>query len=137
MKLGHNEMSDWTDSEFNSLLGRQPTVSTEEAHVEGELFVSRHADFNWQSKLESMRVIKNQGSCGSCWAFSTIGSVESATEISTGEYTSLSEQQLVDCSHNGNDGCGGGLYETAFRYLEHHGSETEERYPYVGSNGRC
>jgi C1A family cysteine protease len=83
-----------------------------------------------------MKVIKNQGQCGSCWAFSTIGSVESNTEIATGEYTSLSEQQLVDCS-TWNNGCGGGNFDWAFTYLQGKGSEKETAYPYTAADGTC
>merc|ERR1712007_105872 len=60
---------------------------------------------------------KNQGQCGSCWAFSTIGGLEGAWEIGTGTLTSMSEQQLVDCS-KANNGCGGGNMETGFQYEE-------------------
>jgi cathepsin L len=87
--------------------------------------------------------VKNQGQCGSCWAFSTTGSLESRTAIKnqqTGSaITSLSEQQLVDCSNaEGNQGCNGGLMDNAFKYIEKSGglcSETE--YAYTARNGAC
>eukprot|EP00483_Globobulimina_turgida_P002380 UN02382 len=86
---------------------------------------------------------KNQGQCGSCWAFSTTGSLESRTAISkqhTGSaITSLSEQQLVDCSKaQGNQGCNGGLMDNAFKYIEKEGGLcSESEYKYTGRDGTC
>lgn len=62
--------------------------------------------------------VKNQGNCGSCWAFSVVGAVESVTAIATGTLLSLSEQQIVDCDKaSGNDGCNGGDQVPAFKWV--------------------
>jgi len=82
--------------------------------------------------------VKDQGSCGSCWTFSTTGSIESAMKIKSGTDVLLSEQQIIDCSVSyGNNGCSGGLVEYAYHYLESHELETEAQYPYKHSNNKC
>jgi len=83
--------------------------------------------------------IKDQGQCGSCWAFSTTGSIECAHWNATGQLVSLSESQLVDCSGAyGNEGCDGGDMGMAMQYVIDIGFiQTEASYPYVPFDGKC
>uniref|UniRef100_A0A7M4FRV8 Cathepsin H n=1 Tax=Crocodylus porosus TaxID=8502 RepID=A0A7M4FRV8_CROPO len=94
---------------------------------------------DWRKKGNYVTPVKNQGSCGSCWTFSTTGCLESAIAIKTGKLLMLSEQQLVDCAQNfNNHGCSGGLPSQAFEYILYNkGLMGEDTYPYRAENGTC
>jgi len=136
-KLGHNHMSDWTEAEFKRLLGYKVPEDFERGEYEYLPFegLEAPASVDWRQH-GAVTPVKNQGSCGSCWAFSSTGAMEGAHKIATGSLVSLSEQQLVDCSKK-NYGCNGGLQELAFDYCKTSPLELESSYPYTGRDGSC
>jgi len=98
-------------------------------------------EFDWRSK-GFVTPVKDQGSCGSCWAFSTTGNVESVLAVQGNPLVSLSEQNLVDCDHECVDdvcdgGCNGGLMENALKYILDNGINAEADYKYEGRDATC
>jgi cathepsin H len=96
-------------------------------------------NYEWNS-YKVVTPVKNQGSCGSCWSFSTVGTLESHWNIlGKGKDVTFSEQQLVDCAGDfDNHGCSGGLPSHAFEYIRYAGGiESDVTYPYTAKNGQC
>lgn len=98
--------------------------------------VSNPSSVDWTASGK-VTPVKNQASCGSCWAFSTTGAIEGRCAISKGTLVSLSEQELVDCDTVDN-GCNGGAMQNGFNYAKSHNGLCEESmYSYQGVGGTC
>jgi len=148
-RLRPNQFTDLTTEEFSvQMFGEKGRCFTGEyknvpvlgkANSVGEKHsMANPASVDWEAQGK-VTPVKNQGNCGSCWAFSVTGSTECQYAIKKGTLTSLSEQQLVDCSGSyGNAGCNGGEMDAAFKYIKANGGLcTESAYPYKGVDGTC
>jgi len=135
--IGINQFSDLTQAEFEKMmLGYIPRGADTREKVSRSR--SPETSIDWREKSGALTPVKDQGQCGSCWAFSTTGGIEGALYRKQGHATSLSEASLVDCSGSyGNQGCNGGLMDNAFKFVEHKGIPTESSYPYVPHTETC
>jgi cathepsin L len=102
------------------------------------------ASLDWRDTDGIVTPVKDQGGCGSCWAFSATETIESAVGLATkGDYLPLlSPQQLVSCAPNPDDcggtgGCEGSTQPLAFTYVAEKGMELNSDYPYKGRDGTC
>lgn len=138
--LKMNKYGDMTDEEFEEMLLRGIQHSDQRG---GSTFLRPSETelpdtVDWR-KEKAVSRIRDQGHCGSCWAYSATGSLEGINFRKTGRLVTLSHQELIDCSNSyGNRGCQGGLPEHAFEYIRGTGGiVTEETYPYYKPSINC
>jgi len=135
--VGINKFADMTNEEFSKqFMGyKAPAVDIPESKIDASDYPLPDA-IDWRD-YNLVTPVKNQGQCGSCWAFSTTGTIEGAHARRTGKLVSLSEQQLVDCVR-ANSGCYGGFPFKALEYvIKKGGIDTEASYPYEQRLGPC
>lgn len=139
-KLGIGPFADMTMDEFsyNHLNPFLDSYTTCGVYKYNGLMNSIPNEMDWRNH-HAVTDVKNQGSCGSCWSFSTTGAVEGLVAINTGKLISLSEQDLIDCSTSyDNHGCNGGLMTQAFEFIiSKKGLCSESNYSYTGQDGTC
>ena len=137
--LGINQFADLTFEEFKAFYLTEFNPSLVKDHCQENQKQNKKipdsVDWNQQGKVQK---VKNQAACGSCWAFSAVAAVESAHAISNGVLPDLSEQELVDCSKNyENGGCFGGFMHWAFNYILDQNINESKDYPYTASDNEC
>jgi len=140
-KMGVNAFADLTGEEFKARYASGLRATAHKVRNLNASLLNAAApptSVDWSTK-GAVTPVKNQEQCGSCWAFSTTGSTEGAVFIKTGTLTSLSEQQLMDCSGpEGNQSCNGGLMDDGFQFIiDNKGICSEASYPYIAADEAC
>ncbi|CAH1790508.1 unnamed protein product [Owenia fusiformis] len=136
--LGSNEYADLTFAEFKlmmygTFMSSNGTVDNELLNTPGGFKAASEVD--WRKK-GYVTPVRNQGNCGSCWAFGVTGAIEGQHFKKTGKLVPLSVQNLVDCSKD-NNGCRGGWESKAYDYVKINGIDTEMSYPYIAKESTC
>ncbi|KYQ99683.1 counting factor associated protein [Tieghemostelium lacteum] len=144
-KLGMNHFGDRTDEELRQM---QPDMSGMMGEADDYIYAGVHvpkvplsdlpASVDWRDK-GCVAPVKDQGICGSCWAFGSSAALEAQNCIANGELIEISEQQLVDCSfQQGSQGCNGGSAYGVYQYVQENGGiSTESGYPYTAAQQYC
>mmetsp|Transcript_1780 Transcript_1780/g.3981 ORF Transcript_1780/g.3981 Transcript_1780/m.3981 type:complete len:352 (+) Transcript_1780:58-1113(+) len=138
--MAMNHMADQSPEELKRMRGHKKgqTQGVPIARLEAQ---SNPASVDWRTK-GVLTPVKNQGQCGSCWAFASTETVESAFAIATGKLVELAPQTYVSCMKNpskcgGTGGCEGAIAELAFNYTAEHGLAAAADYPYTASDSAC
>jgi len=139
---GVNKFADFSREEFRSMYMIPKGIFTNSVPSGKMEFKNLVKDvpssFDWRTK-GAVTPTKDQGQCGSCWAFSATEAIESQWFLAGNPLIELSPQQIVDCDQGrGDEGCNGGDTITAYQYvIAAGGMETDNSYPYEGQNDPC
>jgi len=138
-EFGATQFSDWTPEEMKALLNYEPNNSTL-PEFDFDQTASAPNSIDWTGKATTP--VKDQGQCGSCWAFSAVEQIESDLMLQHGASIELAPQELVDCTSRGagsrRNGCQGGFPSAGYQVIEALGGiEKESDYRYTARNGVC
>jgi C1A family cysteine protease len=140
VKLAINSFADLSHSEFQSKFSPLRHFWNKCDDYSSSEYDIDFAEFDWRNIDGIVSPIRDQGQCGSCWSFATLACVESTWAIQTGNLYDLSEQELVSCSSGRpywNQGCNGGITNSAFRYVIDNGISFETTLPYTAKDDKC
>lgn len=131
--VAHNHFSTWTKDEYKNILGKKSL--REETNAKEVTLDTKTLDdsVDWRTK-GAVNKVQDQGGCGACWAFSPVSAMESDHFIKNGTLLKLSEQQIVDCDHDKDQGCKGGEEQGALDYATKNPLEPESSYKYTGDD---
>jgi len=145
VKLALNKFADITPTEFSNVYAggfKNHGRTIQVPRINNNKFYSFRRQVqlptvvDWRT-VGAVTPVKDQGQCGSCWSFSTTGLLEGFYFITNKKLVSFSEQQIVDCDTDQDEGCNGGLPSNALEYTAKAGLQTEDDYPYTATDGKC
>jgi len=138
--MGVNPFTDWTQEQRDARNGYKAPETPYTGEVRNGDPLTAPESMDWRDK-GAVQGVKDQGHCGSCWAFGAVGSMEGAYAIAHGELPNGAEQELVSCDVGlACHGCNGGNHGAAMDWVKSNGDngiDTQESYPYTAADDKC
>jgi len=146
-KKGVNHLTDYSPAQLKQFFGYNEVIASAQrsttplAKIADVRLTDLPSAVDWRNK-SIVSPVKNQGGCGSCWAFAGTEAIETAVAQATGKILALSPQNVVSCALNphhcgGTGGCNGATADIAFGYVADKGIASERDYPYQARTGTC